>query len=50
MLAFLEMACYNKYDFLIINDDVEKAYENFRSLILTLQNSTKRLKEDPFHE
>ena len=48
--AKMEMACYNKYDYLVINDDVEEAYENFRSLILTLQNSTKRLKEDPFHE
>lgn len=48
--ARMEMACYNKYDFLVINDEVEEAYEIFRSIILALQNSTKRLKEDPFHE
>lgn len=45
-----EMECFHKYGFLIINDDVEKAYMNFKSLVITLQNSTKRLKEEPFHE
>lgn len=45
-----EMACYGQYKYLIINDDVEESYEKFKSLVLTLQNSTKRLKEDPFHE
>lgn len=45
-----EMECYGQYDYLIINDDVEEAYEKFRSLVITLQNSTKRLKEEPFHE
>lgn len=48
--ARMEMACFHKYDFLIINDDVEKAYEKFKSLVLTMQNSTRRLKEEPFHE
>lgn len=45
-----EMECFHKYGFLIINDDVEEAYMNFKSLVITLQNSTKRLKEEPFHE
>lgn len=45
-----ELSCWKQYKYLVINDDADKAYENFRGLILALRSSTKRLKEDPFHE
>jgi guanylate kinase len=44
-----ELEAWNKYDFLIINDDVEEAIDDFISLITTLRMKTKRLKDPGFY-
>lgn len=42
--ARMEMEYWNKYDYLILNDDLETATERFVSLINTMRLKTKRIK------
>ena len=45
-----EMAQWRKYDFLVINDDVEEASSLFLSLVKTLRADTRCLRKEPFDE
>lgn len=47
--ARTEMEYWNKYDYVILNDDLESATARFTALIETMRLSVKRMKESPFH-
>ena len=47
--ARTEMEYWNKYDYVIMNDDLERAAARFTALIETMRLSVKRMKEDPFN-
>ena len=48
--ARTEMEYWNKYDYVIMNDELESAAARFTALIETQRLSVKRIKEAPFHE
>lgn len=48
--ARIEMEYWNKYDYVILNDDLESAAARFTALIESQRLSVKRIKEAPFHE
>ncbi len=43
--AEAEMACWNEYDYVVVNDDLEKSTQEFSSLIRALQLAVKRIKK-----
>lgn len=45
-----EMAQWRKYDYLLLNDDVEEASIAFLSLVRSLRMDTKCLRKEPFDE
>ena len=45
-----EMSCWQRYKYLIINDDLAAAQTALSRLIHSLRNKTARYKEAPFHE
>lgn len=48
--ARTEMEYWNKYDYVILNDELESAAARFTALIETQRLSVNRIKEAPFHE
>lgn len=45
-----EMAYWKEYDYTVINDDLEKAYDTLSRIIFALRNKSARYKEVPFYE
>jgi len=45
-----EMTCWDKYDYLILNDDVEVAADQFTSLIKTMRLAVSRIRNEADHE
>lgn len=48
--ARTEMEYWRKYDYVILNDELESAAARFTALIEAQRLSVKRIKEAPFHE
>jgi guanylate kinase len=45
-----EISFWKKYDYLIVNDDLDVAVEEMKSMIRIMRMSTKRMPEDLFNE
>lgn len=45
-----EMTCWQKYDYVIVNDDLETAEKSMAALIHSLRLKSIRFKGSPFHE
>ena len=48
--ARTEMEYWNRYDYVILNDELESAAARFTALIESQRLAVKRMKESPFYE